>query len=56
MQQNLPQKSAVYLSSYQIVDPLNDTWTLAPDATTEVNVISNIKVTDEQGNAHLILK
>lgn len=56
LQQNLPQKSAVYLSSYQIVDPLNDTWTLAPDATTEVNVISNIKVTDEQGNAHLILK
>lgn len=50
MQQNLPQKSAGYLSSYQIVDPLNDTWTLAPDATTEVNVINNIKVTDEQGN------
>ena len=50
LQQNLPQKSASYLSSYQIMDPLNDTWTLAPDATTEVNVINNIKVTDEQGN------
>lgn len=50
LQQNLPQKSAGYLSSYQIMDPLNDTWTLAPDATTEVNVINNIKVTDEQGN------
>ena len=50
LQQNLPQKSAGYLSSYQIMDPLNDTWTLAPDATTEVNIINNIKVTDEQGN------
>ena len=50
LQQNLPQKSAGYLSSYQIEDPLDDTWTLAPDATTEVNVINNIKVTDEQGN------
>ncbi|MBI0106855.1 BspA family leucine-rich repeat surface protein [Lactobacillus sp. W8089] len=50
LQQNLPQKSASYLSSYQIVDSLNDTWTIAPDATTEVNVINNIKVTDEQGN------
>ncbi|KJY51215.1 hypothetical protein JG29_02630 [Bombilactobacillus mellis] len=50
LQQNLPQKSAGYLTSYQIMDPLNDTWTLAPDATTEVNVINNIKVTDEQGN------
>lgn len=50
LQQNLPQKSAGYLSSYQIMDPLNDTWTLASDATTEVNVINNIKVTDEQGN------
>ena len=50
LQQNLPQKSASYLTIYQIKDPLNDTWTLDPDATTEVNVINNIKVTDEQGN------
>ncbi|NUG66932.1 BspA family leucine-rich repeat surface protein [Lactobacillus mellis] len=46
LQQNLPQKSAGYLTSYQIEDPLDDTWTLAPDGTNEVNV----KITDEQGN------
>lgn len=46
MQQNLPQKSAGYLTSYQIEDQLNDTWTLDPDGTNEVNV----KITDEQGN------
>ena len=46
MQQNLPQKSASYLTSYQIEDQLNDTWTLDPDGTNEVNV----KITDEQGN------
>ena len=50
LQQNLPQKSASYLTIYQIKDPLNDTWTLDPDGTNEVNVINNIKVTDEQGN------
>ena len=46
LQQNLPQKSASYLTIYQIKDPLNDTWTLDPDGTNEVNV----KITDEQGN------
>ena len=46
LQQNLPQKSASYLTSYQIKDQLNDTWTLDPDGTNEVNV----KITDEQGN------
>ena len=46
MQQNLPQKSAGYLTSYQIEDQLNDTWTLDPDGINEVNV----KITDEQGN------
>ena len=46
LQQNLPQKSASYLTSYQIEDQLNDTWTLDPDGTNEVNV----KITDEQGN------
>ena len=46
LQQNLPQKSAGYLTSYQIVDQLNDTWTLDPDGTNEVNV----QITDEQGN------
>ena len=46
LQQNLPQKSGGYLTSYQIKDQLNDTWTLDPDGTNEVNV----KITDEQGN------
>ena len=46
LQQNLPQKSAGYLTSYQIEDQLNDTWTLDPDGTNEVNV----QITDEQGN------
>ena len=46
LQQNLPQKSAGYLTSYQIEDQLNDTWTLDPDGINEVNV----KITDEQGN------
>ena len=46
LQQNLPQKSASYLTSYQIEDQLNDTWTLDPDGTNEVNV----QITDEQGN------
>ena len=46
LQQNLPQKSASYLTIYQIEDQLNDTWTLDPDGTNEVNV----QITDEQGN------